>query len=112
MPSCDGSNCSACACDAALEKENRKLCDENERLRERLRRLESHLEQEVEAAATKRAAEKEDAIRADAQKAAEANLATKIRPEVEAELRGKIEEEIRPEVERKVKADFVDKLFS
>ncbi len=111
MPSCDGSNCGACACDAALERENRKLSNENESLRRRLSRLEAHLEQEVEAAATKRAAEKEATIRAEAQKAAEAKLATEIRPGVEAELRSKIKEEIRPEVEREVKAAFVDKLF-
>ena len=112
MPSCDGSNCSACACDAALERENKDLRSENESLKRRLRRFESHLEQEVEAAASKRAAEKEAGIRADAQKAAEAKLETEIRPKVEAELRGKIKEEIRPEVEKEVKADFVDKLFS
>lgn len=45
MPSCDGYNCSACACDASLERENRNLREENERLSGRLRRLEANLEE-------------------------------------------------------------------
>lgn len=41
MPSCDGSNCGACACacDSSLERENRNLQAENERLRERLKSI-------------------------------------------------------------------------
>lgn len=83
MPSCDGSNCGACACSASLESKYKNLQLENEALRNRLRILEAKLEAERSV----------------------------IRDEVEAEVRQNIEDEIRPDVERKVKSEIIERLI-
>lgn len=107
MPSCDGSNCSACACNASLERECSDLRAENNRLRERLSRLENSLEREIES----RVAKKMPAIKKDAERSARQKIKSEIRPEVEAEVRQTIETEIRPQVEREVKSKIVEGLI-
>lgn len=107
MPSCDGSNCGACACNASLERECQNLKTENERLRARLRRLETNLESEVK----RRTAERIDTIQREAELSARQKIKTEIRPEVEAEVRQTIKAEIRPEIEREVKTKIVEGLI-
>lgn len=107
MPSCDGSNCGACACNVSLERECQDLRSENERLRERLRRLETNLESEVK----RRTAQRLTDIRKEAEVSAIQKLETEIRPKVEAEVRQTIKDEIRPEVEREVKTKIVEGLI-
>lgn len=107
MPSCDGSNCGACACNVSLERECQNLKTENERLRARLRRLETNLESEVK----RRTAERMDALKKEAEISAIQKIETEIRPKVEAEVRQTIKDEIRPEVEREVKTKIVEGLI-
>lgn len=106
-PSCDGSNCSACACNASLERECRNLREENEDLRARLRRLEANLEREVQA----RVSQRMPSIQQEAERSAREKIKSEIRPEVEAEVRQTIETEIRPKVEREVKTQIVEGLI-
>lgn len=107
MPSCDGSNCSACACNAALESRCRDLQSENENLRARLKKLEASLESEVQRRTAQRAA----TLQQEAERSARQKIKTEIRPEVEAEVRQTIETEIRPKVEREVKTKIVEGLI-
>lgn len=48
MPSCDGSNCGACSSGISNNVEYRRLHEENEDLRKRLKKLECNIEREVE----------------------------------------------------------------
>ena len=107
MPSCDGSNCGACACSASLEKECRDLRTENADLRARLRKLEANLESEVQRRTAQRAA----TLQQEAERSARQKIKTEIRLEVEAEIRQTIEDEIRPKVERGFKSKIVEGLI-
>lgn len=123
MPSCDGSNCSACACDASLRRENERLREDNESLNERLCLLEKTLELEIESRAIKKVSaikselkdevieDLKEKIRPEVEAEVRENIKDEIRPEVEAELREKIKDEIRPEVEKEIKAKMVEKIF-
>lgn len=107
MPSCDGSNCSACACNAMLESKCKDLQAENKNLRAQLRRLEADLESEVQ----KRTEQRTTALQQEAEYSARQRIKSEIRPEVEAEVRQTIEDEIRPKVEREVKTKIVEGLI-
>lgn len=104
MPSCDGSNCGACACncncecDSRLESVNRDLRQENSQLRARLQKFETDIENELK--------KKEAKMKADIEKKYTAEMKAKIRADIErevtAEVRAGIEEEVRADIKKRL----------
>lgn len=102
MPSCDGSNCGACACncncDSHLETTNRSLRQENSRLLARLQKFETDIENELK--------KKEAEMKKDIERKYTAEMKAKMRADIEQEVTA----EVKADIEKKVRADLKKKL--
>ena len=100
-----------CSSNIDYKADYEQMLTANEELKKRLIELENNLESE----ALRRAKQKENMIRTEAERRAESYLADKIKPQVEFEVRQKIKEELEKEIEEKVKNKLtkrIETLFS